>query len=62
MPFSYNEWVKNFLFPLFKRQGINATLAEDGDIICEKNGYIQITPYKAAYTKYEEYLAKYGGN
>jgi hypothetical protein len=59
MPYSYNEWVKNFLFPIFRRQGINATLDKDGTIICEKNGYTQITEYEKAYTKYEEYLAKY---
>jgi hypothetical protein len=62
MPFSYNEWVKNVLFPMFVRRGINATLSDDGDVICEKNGYIQITKYEDAYTKYKEYLAKYGGN
>jgi len=60
MPFSYNEWVKNVLFPLFKRQGINAQLTDDGAIICEKNGYVQINEFSKVYTKYEEYIEKYG--
>jgi hypothetical protein len=30
-----------------------------GVVICEKNGYKQVTPKEAAYTKYEEYLSKY---
>jgi hypothetical protein len=59
MPFSYNEWVKKSLIPMLKKSGINATLAEDGAIIAEMNGRTQITPYEKAYTKYEEYLAKY---
>jgi hypothetical protein len=59
MPFSYKEWLDNFLFPLFKNRGINATLENDGTIVCEKDGYVQRTSYEAAYSKYEEYLAKY---
>jgi transposase len=59
MPFSYKEWLENFLFPTLKRQGINVTLENDGSIVCEKNGYSQVTPKEAAYSKYEEYLAKY---
>jgi hypothetical protein len=59
MSFSYKEWIENFLFPMFKRQGINATLENDGSIVCEKNGHTQVTPKEAAYKKYEEYLAKY---
>jgi hypothetical protein len=59
MPFSYKEWLENFLFPTLKRQGINVTLENDGSIVCEKNGYNQVTPKEAAYTKYEEYLSKY---
>lgn len=59
MPFSYKEWLENFLFPTLKRQGINVTLENDGSIVCEKNGYKQVTPKEVAYSKYEEYLAKY---
>ena len=59
MPFSYKEWLENVLFPMFKNAGINATLENDGSIVCEKNGHKQVTPYEAAYSKYEEYLAKY---
>ena len=48
MPFSYKEWLENFLFPTLKRQGINVTLENDGSIVCEKNGYKQVTPKEAA--------------
>ena len=59
MPFSYNEWINKVLFPMFKNAGINAKLENDGSIVCEKNGHKQVTPKEAAYSKYEEYLAKY---
>jgi hypothetical protein len=59
MVFTYEEWVEKALFPMFVRRGIKATLEADGTIVCEKDGFKQVTPKEKALIKYNEYVEKY---
>ena len=59
MVFTYNEWVEQVLFPMMRRKGITTTLEADGTIVCEKDGYKQVTPKEKALIKYNEYVEKY---
>jgi hypothetical protein len=59
MVFTYNEWVEKVLFPMFVRRGISAKIDVDGSIVCEKDGYKQVTPKEKAMIKYNEYVKEY---